>query len=74
MEFLRQVLDEFTHLSRFSKPVDPSLIKVVCAANDAYVPRDKVLSIQDIWPEAEIRYIQNHGHVSAFIFGKDAFR
>jgi len=42
MEFLAQVLDEFTHLGRFSKPVYPSLIQLVCVARDAFVPRDKV--------------------------------
>lgn len=74
MDFLRQVLDEFTHLSKFAKPVDPSLVVVVCAANDAYVPRDKVTGVTDIWPEAQIRYLKNHGHVGAFLFAKDAFR
>uniref|UniRef100_A0A915I051 Protein ABHD18 n=1 Tax=Romanomermis culicivorax TaxID=13658 RepID=A0A915I051_ROMCU len=72
--FLHKILDEFTHLGLFSKPVDPSLIIVVCAGRDAYIPRDKVADLSTIWPEAEFRLLEKYGHIGAFLFEQAAFR
>lgn len=74
IEFMRGVMDEFTHLAYFSKPVDPSLIIVVTAGKDGYVPRTGTVGLSEIWPEAEFRYIKNKGHVGAFLFEQPAFR
>ncbi|XP_072261916.1 protein ABHD18 isoform X1 [Pyxicephalus adspersus] len=71
--FMKGVMDECTHVGNFSVPVDPSLIIVVQAKEDAYVPRVGVRSLQEIWPGCEIRYIEG-GHVSAYLFKQGLFR
>ncbi|XP_037118775.1 protein ABHD18-like isoform X2 [Syngnathus acus] len=54
-------------------PVDTSLIVVVQAKEDAYIPRTGVLSLQEIWPGCEVRYL-NGGHISAYLFKQNVFR
>lgn len=71
--FMKGVMDECTHMANFSVPVDPSLIIVVQATMDAYVPRTGVLSLRDIWPGCEVRYL-NGGHISAYLFKQNVFR
>ncbi|XP_063776396.1 protein ABHD18 [Pseudophryne corroboree] len=71
--FMKGVMDECTHVGNFSVPVDPSLIIVVQAKEDAYVPRVGVRSLQEIWPGCEIRYLEG-GHVSAYLFKQGLFR
>jgi len=73
LHFMRGVMDECTHLGNFSRPVDTSLVIVVAAKSDAYIPRDHVLSIEDLWPGAEIRYIET-GHIAAYLFKQSVFR
>ena len=73
LHFMRGVMDECTHLGNFSRPVDTSLVIVVAAKSDAYVPRDGVLSIEDLWPGAEVRYIET-GHIAAYLFKQSVFR
>lgn len=73
ISFMKRVMDECTHMANFSVPVDPSLIIVVQATMDAYVPRTGVLSLQDIWPGCEVRYL-NGGHISAYLFKQNIFR
>nr|XP_033794908.1 protein ABHD18 isoform X2 [Geotrypetes seraphini]XP_033794912.1 protein ABHD18 isoform X2 [Geotrypetes seraphini]XP_033794920.1 protein ABHD18 isoform X2 [Geotrypetes seraphini]XP_033794930.1 protein ABHD18 isoform X2 [Geotrypetes seraphini] len=71
--FMKGVMDECTHVANFSVPVDPSLIIVVQAKEDAYVPRIGVRSLQEIWPGCEIRYLKG-GHISAYLFKQGLFR
>lgn len=71
--FMKGVMDECTHVANFSVPVDPGLIIVVQAKEDAYIPRTGVLSLQEIWPGCEIRYL-NGGHISAYLFKQGLFR
>lgn len=73
LRFMKGVMDECTHVANFSVPVDPSLIIVVQAKEDAYIPRTGVRSLQEIWPGCEIRYL-NGGHVSAYLFKQGLFR
>ncbi|XP_012523375.1 protein ABHD18 isoform X4 [Monomorium pharaonis] len=73
LQFMRGIMDECTHLKNFEIPVDTELIIAVCAKNDAYVPRDRCMSLETIWPGAEIRYI-NAGHVSAYLLHQKVFR
>lgn len=54
-------------------PVDPSLIIVVQAKEDAYIPRTGVRSLQEIWPGCEVRYLDG-GHISAYLFKQGLFR
>ncbi|XP_041972400.1 protein ABHD18 isoform X2 [Aricia agestis] len=73
LQFMRGIMDECTHLSNFSVPFDTSLIIAVCAKHDAYVPRDDVGTLEEIWPGAEVRYV-DAGHVSAYILHQSLFR
>ena len=73
LQFMRGIMDECTHIGNFSIPVDPSLIIVVAAKSDAYVPRDSVKSIDQLWPGAEIRYVDS-GHIAAYLFKQSVFR
>ncbi|EDV97384.1 protein ABHD18 isoform X1 [Drosophila grimshawi] len=73
LQFMRGMMDECTHLKNFSVPFDTSLIIAVCARDDAYVPREGCTSLEDIWPGAEIRYL-DAGHVSAYILHQKLFR
>lgn len=73
LHFMRGVMDECTHLGNFSCPVDTSLVIVVAAKSDAYIPRDHVLSIEDLWPGAEVRFIET-GHIAAYLFKQSVFR
>lgn len=72
-EFMRYVMDECTHLGNYSMPIDPSLAVIIAAKQDAYVPRDKVLSLVQLWPGSDIRYI-DAGHVASFLFKHDVFK
>lgn len=73
LQFMRGVMDECTHLKNFSVPYDTSLITSICAREDAYVPREGCTSLEDIWPGAEIRYL-DAGHVSAYVLYQKLFR
>nr|CAD7588782.1 unnamed protein product [Timema genevievae] len=73
LNFMRGIMDECTHLRNFDIPVDTSLIIAVCARKDAYVPREGCMSLTDIWPGAEVRYV-NAGHVSAYLLYQHTFR
>ncbi|CAL8356821.1 unnamed protein product [Merluccius merluccius] len=73
LSFMKGVMDECTHMANFSVPVDPSLIIVVQAEEDAYIPRTGVLSLQQIWPGCEVRYLKG-GHISAYLFKQNHFR
>ncbi|KAF5906439.1 protein ABHD18 isoform X1, partial [Clarias magur] len=70
--FMKGVMDECTHIANFSVPVDPGLIIVVQAKEDAYVPRSGVRSLQEVWPGCEVRYL-NGGHVTAYLFKQAVF-
>uniref|UniRef100_A0A669EDQ4 Abhydrolase domain containing 18 n=1 Tax=Oreochromis niloticus TaxID=8128 RepID=A0A669EDQ4_ORENI len=73
ISFMKGVMDECTHMANFSVPVDTSLIIVVQAKEDAYVPRTGVVSLQEIWPGCEVRYLKG-GHISAYLFKQNIFR
>jgi hypothetical protein len=73
LQFMRGMMDECTHLKNFSVPYDTSLIIAVAAKDDAYVPREGCSSLEDIWPGAEVRYL-DAGHVSAYVLHQKLFR
>ncbi|KAG5672674.1 hypothetical protein PVAND_002785 [Polypedilum vanderplanki] len=73
LQFMRGMMDECTHLKNFSVPYDTSLIIAVCAKDDAYVPRDGCTSLEELWPGAEVRYL-DAGHVSAYVLHQKLFR
>lgn len=70
---MRGIMNQCTHLANFSVPVDTSLIIAVCARDDGYVPQEGVADLRDIWPGAEVRYIDG-GHVLAFVLHQKDFR
>ncbi|XP_064115948.1 protein ABHD18-like isoform X1 [Macrobrachium nipponense] len=73
VQFMRGVMDECTHLGNFSVPVDPSLIIIVAAKKDGYMPRDGIIPLTEIWPGCELRTLQT-GHVTAYLFNHQVFR
>ncbi|VDM35867.1 unnamed protein product [Hydatigera taeniaeformis] len=66
-EFVRELLDFFTHLGNFPPVADARLITSVTAGRDAYVPRDGVVPFDVIFPSAEIRNLPQSGHVSTYV-------
>ncbi|XP_070554145.1 protein ABHD18-like [Ptychodera flava] len=73
MKFMRGVMDEATFVGNFSKPVDTSLVLVVSAIRDAYVPTSNVPSIKEVWPDCEVRYL-DCGHIHAALWKTNEFR
>lgn len=73
LQFMRGVMDECTHLKNFSVPYDTSLITAICAKEDAYVPREGCASLEEVWPGAEVKYL-DAGHVSAYVLHQKIFR
>lgn len=73
LQFMRGVMDECTHLKNFSVPYDTSLITAICAKDDAYVLRDGCSRLEDVWPGAEVKYL-DAGHVSAYVLHQKIFR
>ncbi|XP_037087853.1 protein ABHD18-like [Pollicipes pollicipes] len=71
--FMRGIMDECTHLANFPVPVDPELALIVQARDDAYVPRDGLMSLTELWPGSSVRFI-DAGHVGAYLFNQDTFR
>lgn len=73
LQFMRGVMDECTHLKNFSVPYDTSLITAISAKDDAYIPREGCASLEDVWPGAEVKYL-DAGHVSAYVLHQKLFR
>lgn len=73
LQFMRGVMDECTHLKNFSVPFDTELIISICATDDGYIPRADCVSLDEIWPGAEVRYL-DAGHVSAYVLHQKMFR
>ena len=73
LDFMKGVMDEFTHLSNYPSVQDDSLIVACEAENDAYIPRKGVTDLRDIWPNAEFRFLK-HGHVANCVFGHRSFQ
>ncbi|TPP59957.1 Abhydrolase domain-containing protein-2 [Fasciola gigantica] len=66
-EFMRELLDFFTHLGNFSPLIDPRLVLSVTAEQDAYVPRQGVVPLNLLYPGSEIRVLPQSGHVGAYL-------
>ena len=73
LDFMKGVMDECTHIGNFCTPIDNSLIIIVAAKHDAYVPRDSSLNLQQLWPGCEVRYVDT-GHIGAFLTKQHIFR
>nr|CAG4645618.1 EOG090X08BF [Lynceus sp. MCZ IZ 141354] len=73
LEFMRGIMDEFTHISNYSTPVDTELITIIAAENDAYVPRDGATDLRTLWPGCQMKYVKT-GHVAAYLLHHKMFR
>ena len=114
LQFMRGIMDEFTHLKNYDVPVDPGtyykhllsmsaillglyvyvfrtqgmlwgkgfqthvhvaeLIIIVAAEHDAYMPRDGITALPEIWPGSKLRFIDGSGHVASYLFKQSVFR
>lgn len=74
LQFMRGIMDEFTHLKNYDVPVDPELIIIVAAEHDAYMPRDGITALPEIWPGSKLRFIDGSGHVASYLFKQSVFR
>ncbi|CAF1143565.1 unnamed protein product [Didymodactylos carnosus] len=73
-DFMRLLMDEFTHLKNYSLPYESNLSNAlfIVATNDGYVLRNGTTHMSDLWPNCHVRYI-NHGHISGFLFNQSLF-
>lgn len=73
VNFMSGIMDECTHLANFSPPVDPELVTILSASQDAYVPRDNLIPLTQLWQGSKFKLIEG-GHIKAIVFNSDAFR
>jgi len=73
LHFMRGLMDECTHLGNYSPPVDTDLIEIVLAEYDAYQPRLGVLPLQQLWPSARTKIIEE-GHIRSYLLYQHVFR
>lgn len=71
--FMRIIMDECTHLANFPSLIDPTMAVIIQAECDAYVPRNGVIPLTELWPGSNIRYLKG-GHISAILFEHNEFR
>jgi hypothetical protein len=74
-DMMRLLMDEFTSLHNYSRPVEsniPNAMFIACT-NDGYVLRDGIPHMSDVWPGCHIRYIPR-GHISAFLLNQSGFQ
>lgn len=73
ISFMKGIMDECTHLKNFKCPIDTNIVIAVCAKHDGYVPQNNMAKLEDVWPGAEVRYVDT-GHVGAFILHRNTFK
>ncbi|CAF2984431.1 unnamed protein product [Rotaria sp. Silwood2] len=73
-DMMRLLMDEFTSLHNYSRPIQSNISNAmfIACTYDGYVLRDGIPHMNDVWPGVHIRYIP-HGHVSAFLFNQSGF-
>jgi hypothetical protein len=74
-DMMRHLMDEFTSLHNYSRPVEsniPNAMFIACS-NDGYVLRNGIPHMNDVWPGCHIRYIPR-GHISGFLLNQSAFQ
>lgn len=72
---LRCILNRFTDITKFPKPMEPRAVMMVAALEDLYVDPDCAARLHAAWPGSVLRWVQG-GHVSAFLqhHTRDQFR
>lgn len=71
-QFMYILMEEFTNLGKYPKPVDPTLVKSVIAECDGYIVTNGVPSLQEVWPGAQVEVLKDMGHFTAY-FGNHSF-
>ncbi|CAF3193893.1 unnamed protein product [Rotaria socialis] len=73
-DMMRLLMDEFTSLFNYSRPVQSNISNALFIAciNDGYIIRDGIPHMNDLWPGCHIRYIPR-GHISAFLLNQSGF-
>lgn len=54
IQFMYILMEEFTNLGKYPKPIDPTLVKSVIAECDGYIVTSGVPSLQELWPGAQV--------------------
>uniref|UniRef100_A0A9J2P7A9 AB hydrolase-1 domain-containing protein n=2 Tax=Ascaris TaxID=6251 RepID=A0A9J2P7A9_ASCLU len=73
-QFMYVLMEEFTNLGNYPKPVDTTLVKNVIAENDAYIVRSGTPSLQELWPGSNVEMLKGAGHVYAYLVNHGLFR
>jgi len=73
-DMMRLVMDEFTSLEFYARPVDSNLSNAlfIACTNDGYVLREGIPDMNDLWPGCQVRFIP-YGHITAFLFNQTVF-
>lgn len=71
---MRLLMDEFTSLYNYSRPVESNISNALFIAckHDGYVLHDGLPHMNELWPGCHVRYIPR-GHVSAFLLNQSGF-
>ncbi|CAJ0575559.1 unnamed protein product, partial [Mesorhabditis spiculigera] len=72
--FMWVLMHDFTHLGEYPVPIDTSLVHSVVGEDDAYVLREGVTHLNDIWRHAVVEVIPKRGHVASYLYYHDVFR
>ncbi|MDP2435268.1 MAG: alpha/beta hydrolase family protein [archaeon] len=61
-------LFDMTDLRHYRAPEAPHATIQIAAPHDHYAPRSGTL-LKEFWPQSELRWLPNTGHLSSYIFG-----
>lgn len=68
------IMDDFTFLGYYSRPVDTSRVRVIRADGDGYVPAcDTVPPVDEIWRDVTLVNVQG-GHIMSYLTQQGLFR
>mmetsp|Transcript_25198 Transcript_25198/g.70464 ORF Transcript_25198/g.70464 Transcript_25198/m.70464 type:complete len:399 (-) Transcript_25198:148-1344(-) len=70
---LATVLETYTDVTRYPRPLRADAAVIVAATDDAYVSRESPIQVQQHWPGSEVRWVTG-GHVLSFIIHGSSFR
>ena len=69
-EFMKMLMDDFTHLENYPLPVDQSLITCIYGSKDKYIRNKTTLPFEEIWPGAKVKVL-DCGHVGGILRSKN---
>jgi hypothetical protein len=63
------LMEDFTNLSNFPVPLDPSRVHFVVSEIDAYIPRSELIpDVEQLWPGASVTYLPDEGHLGSYFW------